>query len=64
MRHIIEIQEGEWGLQHPLECRPDILGCAVHKAVKAAFDGHPPPDVGRFEVVLGEDGHPELRDLT
>jgi len=53
-RHIVDVAETEFGLQHPVECRPDLLGCAVGKALNA-LDG-PPMPVGRYVVELGPDG--------
>ena len=51
---IVDIEETDFGLQHPIECRDDLLGCAVGVALHA-LDG-PPMPVGRYVVVLDDDG--------
>ena len=54
-RHIVDIGPESFGLQHPIECRPDLLGCPVGAALSALDE--PPADVGRYVVTLNDDGY-------
>jgi hypothetical protein len=36
-KHILDLTEESWSLQHPLACRPDLLQCAVHAKVTDFF---------------------------
>jgi len=39
--HVLEIREESWGLQHPAECRPNLLDCDVeHRVQELAVLGH------------------------
>jgi len=53
-RHIVDVTATQFGLQHPVECRPDLLACPVRIALNA-LDG-PPMPVGRYVVTLDDDG--------
>ena len=64
-RHIAEFREDGWGLQHPVECRPNLLDCPLNIAIQEDVDyyGGPPPEgLGRFVAVLGDEG-PEYAAL-
>lgn len=61
-RHIVDFHVTEFGLQHPIECRDDLLGCPVGRALNA-LDG-PPMPVGRYVVVLGDDGALAFEELA
>ncbi len=47
--HIVDVKESGWGIQHPIACRPDLTGCAVHRAACEQWVGIPAP-VGRYRV--------------
>lgn len=53
-RHIVDIAESDFGLQHPIECRDDLLGCEIGVALHA-LEG-PPRPVGRYVVSWAPDG--------
>lgn len=53
--HIIEVgDEGEWGVKHPLTCRPDVLGCAVHVAL---MKDEPAVPAGMWRVEISDAGN-------
>lgn len=43
--HKVQLRESDYGLQHPLACRPNLLGCPVETALRNL--GGPP---------IGQDG--------
>lgn len=47
--HIVTYDGHRYGLQHPLRCRPDLIGCAFEVGLR---DGHidEPPDGSHFIV--------------
>lgn len=52
--HILETTETDWGLQHPLSCRPNLLDCPFHAAMTHLES---PPEVpGRWVIELDEAG--------
>lgn len=59
-RHVVEFREDGWGLQHPVLCRPDLIGCPVNRALQAL---NHPTVLGRFRVHL-EDGHLRYANYT
>jgi hypothetical protein len=59
-RHIVEFTFSGYGLQHPLDCRPDLIGCPFN-AYLAALDGPDRPD-GRYAMAWG-DGQPVYEAL-
>lgn len=53
--HIVDHNEGEWALRHPLACHADgLLYCAVHRAFMRLATPEIAP--GRWRVELGDDG--------
>ena len=64
--HIAEFRDDGWGLQHPLRCRPDLIGCAVNRAVSTLCDesDEPPRPVGRYVVTLDDDSEPVFRFVS
>jgi hypothetical protein len=53
--HIVDIRATEFGAQHPVRCRPDLLGCPLVLYLHALPAAPRPP--GRYRVV-GVDTHP------
>lgn len=53
-RHIVEIREHDFSLQHPVDCRPDLIGCAVNQALNNTdwWDDQPTIEYGRHVVEL------------
>ncbi len=51
--HVVEFSASGYGLQHPLRCRPDLIGCHVNRYL-AGLDGPEKPP-GRYVVVLAPD---------
>lgn len=49
--HIAEFRDEGWSLQHPPECRPNLIDCEVHRLVEQ-FATERGPLVGRFKVEL------------
>lgn len=49
-RHIVTFSRTGYGLQHPLPCRPNLLGCPVHKALARRRSIDRPP--GKYVVTL------------
>lgn len=54
-RHIIDLREDGWTIQHPLSCRPDLFSCPVNRVVSEELRD-PLDFTGRFEVGLNDDG--------
>ncbi len=54
--HVVEFRSTDFGLQHHIDCRPNLLACPVYKALQE-LDGPPLPP-GRYPVWLVDD---ELR---
>lgn len=52
-RHVVELTLTNYGLQHPLRCRPDLIGCHVNRYL-AALDGPERPP-GRYVITLTPD---------
>ena len=50
--HVFEQAGNEHSLQHPVACRPDLLGCEVQK-LTAKLTEPPVPD-GRYRVDLSD----------
>jgi hypothetical protein len=46
-RHIIDLREDGWTIQHPLACRPNLFACLVNKAAGEDLTG-PPVEIGQF----------------
>jgi hypothetical protein len=58
-RHIVELGEDGWSLEHPATCRTRgrrLLDCGVHDLVAEVCDGGPPKVPGRYVVVVVGDG--------
>lgn len=61
-KHMLVIQEGDWALEHPIQCKGEQKGlsdCDVQKAVLLwmhSVGGVAPMPVGRYSVKLSEDG--------
>ena len=55
--HVLEMTEDDWCLQHPLECRPNLLGCDVNVTLRETIttvrDQH---GFGRHAVTRTEAG--------
>ena len=63
-RHIVEFGDDNWSMQHPIKCRPDLIGCIVNQAVTDdAFDGPPEPE-GRYVVTLNRYRKPKYTYLA
>ena len=54
--HIVTFSEDGYGLQHPIRCRPDLLGCSVN--VYLAYRDEPDMPPGKWTVQLLGDGDP------
>ena len=55
-RHIIDFDEQGWAIQHPVECRPQLLDCPVNRAMM--FVSRPPTEgEGRYYVSMDEEDH-------
>jgi len=37
-RHVVELREDGWAIQHPLSCRPDLLNCIANTAAMTMED--------------------------
>lgn len=61
-RHIVDIREADFGLQHPIECRDDLLGCAIGVALQDLTDQ--PMPVGRYVVSRLPDGQLLFEELA
>lgn len=59
--HVVEIGPGDWTLQHPLACRPDLLACRFNAAMHRTFPEPPDVEPGRYAALLDEDGFVVLR---
>lgn len=64
--HVIELREDYWGLQHPLTCRPDLIGCIYNRFMEEysndvlAIVG----DYGRYFVSgLSEESFPTVEKI-
>lgn len=53
--HVVDVRETEFGLMHPFKCRPDILGCPVHRAL-TQLGGPRGTAPGRYLVTLDRAG--------
>lgn len=51
-RHEILVDEAGFGMKHPIECRPNLLACSLHKKV---WEYGPPVAPGRY-VLADEHG--------
>lgn len=53
--HRVEFQESGYGVQHPIECRPDLLGCRFNIWLR---DNVGPEDFnpGRYRMDWSDDG--------
>jgi hypothetical protein len=53
-RHILDLGEDGWSLQHPLACRDDLLNCDVHRTMEAYVHEYGPPGspLGRYYVTV------------
>lgn len=40
--HVVKFDDGGWGLQHPVECRPDLFACPINRLLQM-LDGPPVP---------------------
>jgi hypothetical protein len=36
--HMLRVEDGRWGLQHPLACRPKLTACPVHVQIVNRWD--------------------------
>lgn len=57
--HLVEIRDDAWTLQHPPECRPDMLACPLNGAIRR-LDPSSYHD-GIWHVELDADGLLEFR---
>ena len=53
--HIVDFSATGYGLQHPVECRPDLIGCHVNRYLAGLDAPEEPP--GRYVVRLTPDQH-------
>lgn len=57
--HILEVRDDGWSLQHPLECRPNLLDCAMHHTIIASqcgFENFEDYDNGRYLCIIDSEG--------
>lgn len=54
-QHVVKVGETGWSLRHPIGCRPDLLGCAVHLAAETYPHWEFEQEVG-FYLVAQLDG--------
>jgi hypothetical protein len=46
--HVVRFTEDGYGLQHPIECRPDLIGCMFNEWL--ASQPGPDMDPGRYRM--------------
>ena len=51
-RHIVEFTDTGYGLQHPLDCRPDLIGCPFNQYLAGLDEPDRPP--GRYVMAWDE----------
>lgn len=49
--HTIDLREDSWVIKHPLDCRPDLFGCAYNTAA-LELDGPPARGTGVYRIAL------------
>lgn len=54
--HIVDLGPGDWTMQHPLACRPDLLACPFNAAMHRTFPEPPDAAPGRYRAVMDEGG--------
>lgn len=59
--HLVEVTvPGRWTMQHPLQCRPNLLGCLVNaEATRTGLLEFPP---GKHRIRLGASGIERIGD--
>lgn len=53
-RHIVEFTATDYGLQHPLACRPNLIDCEYNRRLASA--GEPAMEPGRYVMTIDPDG--------
>lgn len=56
--HILEIRGNDYGLQHPITCRPNLIECPVH--LQMGMLDAPPAPTGSYVVSLDVEGRKGL----
>jgi hypothetical protein len=52
-RHIIELRDDGWTIQHPLSCRPDLFSCGYNMAARDTPELGQQPN-GRFYCTVDD----------
>lgn len=64
-RHIVDLRDRGWTIQHPLSCRPNLFDCPINRAAERDLVARPAAfgrlecgvnDAGQF-VIYGPEGH-------
>lgn len=58
-RHVLDLRDDGYGLQHPVRCRPDLIDCAVNRALA---EGHPGYEAGKYWCDLSDDAEQWIMD--
>lgn len=61
--HVVDVNAGGWGIQHPLACRPDLTACTVHMAAVRQWEG-PPAPIGRYRLYMLDGGYLSTEPLA
>jgi hypothetical protein len=59
--HVIRFSTTGFDVQHPVECRDDMLACPVHE-LASMLDGPPVEGLGRYEAEVDDDGELRIGD--
>ena len=54
--HVVTVDGSEFSVMHPLECRPELLACAVHQATTDLQGTGSALPTGRYRVRWDDDG--------
>lgn len=60
--HVLDLREDAYSLQHPPECRPDLLHCSLQVFMQEIEKAPALP--GRYRVQLDDDGTLHLEDIA
>lgn len=63
-RHIAEFRADGFGLQHPVECRPNLIDCPVSRELEALDESPVGAAFGHYVVTLDDDGTVHIGDRT
>jgi hypothetical protein len=62
-RHILQVGNGDWVIQHPLSCLQALFDCPVKRAAERDLTD-PPAEPGRFLCGLDSEGLLTIRGLA